>query len=49
VALPVEWDALDGIDPRSFTVASVPGLLARRRKDPWADFLGLKQELPKTS
>ncbi|HUR41481.1 MAG TPA: non-homologous end-joining DNA ligase [Verrucomicrobiae bacterium] len=47
VAMPVSWDELDGLDPKTFTVASVPGILKKRRKDPWAQFLGVEQQLPK--
>jgi bifunctional non-homologous end joining protein LigD len=47
VAMPLSWDELAGLDPKAFTVATVPGLLKKRKKDPWADFIGLKQALPK--
>ncbi|WP_181075010.1 non-homologous end-joining DNA ligase [Rathayibacter iranicus] len=35
VSTPLEWDELDGVDPRQFTVRSVPARLAERG-DPWA-------------
>jgi bifunctional non-homologous end joining protein LigD len=46
VALPVSWDDLRRMHPGELTVRTVPGLLARRRKDPWAELLGSKQSLP---
>ena len=38
VATPVTWDELDGVDPATFTVRSVPQRLADSG-DPWAGFL----------
>lgn len=35
VSCPVTWDELDGLDPRSLTVATVPDRVAERG-DPWA-------------
>ncbi|NRD07373.1 non-homologous end-joining DNA ligase [Rathayibacter agropyri] len=35
VSTPLEWDELDGVDPRQFTIRSVPARLAERG-DPWA-------------
>lgn len=35
VSMPVPWEALEGLDPKEFTVRSVPGILARRG-DAWA-------------
>ena len=46
VAMPLDWRDLARIDPRDFTLRSVPGLLRRRRRDPWAEFLALRQRLP---
>ena len=46
VAIPVSWRDLAHLDPRDFTVETVPKVLARRRKDPWADFFTLEQRLP---
>jgi bifunctional non-homologous end joining protein LigD len=45
VAMPVAWDALSGLDPSSFTVATLPALLARERKDPWEGLTATKQQL----
>lgn len=48
VALPVEWEELRKIDdPRAFTIATVPALLAKRKQDPWTGMLTTKQTLPK--
>ena len=46
VAMPVAWKDLGKIDPRDFTVRSTPEWLAKRRVDPWKDFLGSRQVLP---
>jgi bifunctional non-homologous end joining protein LigD len=46
VALPIAWEELDAIDPAAITIANVPKLLARRRKNPWEDLLASKQRLP---
>lgn len=46
VAMPLRWEELTPtLDPRDFTVRTVPKLVARRR-DPWADLLGTKQTVP---
>lgn len=37
VSCPLEWDELEGADPRAFTIATVPERL-RTTGDPWADF-----------
>jgi bifunctional non-homologous end joining protein LigD len=47
VALPVDWKDLRKVDPQAYTVATVPGLLAKRRQDPWDGFLACKQTLSK--
>jgi len=46
VAMPIAWDDVRRVHPREFTVRTAPDLLARRRKDPWADFFTTKQSLP---
>lgn len=44
VAMPLAWNDLkEELDPRAFTVATVPALLAKRRRDPWADLPTTKQ------
>ena len=45
VAYPVSWKDLPNIDPKDFTVRTVPSLLAKRKKDPWADLVATKQSL----
>jgi bifunctional non-homologous end joining protein LigD len=47
VAMPLRWDQLKpGLDPCDYTVATVPGLIARQRSDPWAEMLEIRQKLP---
>jgi bifunctional non-homologous end joining protein LigD len=47
VAMPIRWDEVKpGLDPCDFTVKSVPNLLARRKADPWAEMLEVRQLLP---
>lgn len=47
VATPLKWDELTPkLDPRAFTIRTVPGRIARQRSDPWAEMLELKQRLP---
>lgn len=45
VAMPLAWTDLRRADPREFTVRSVPAWLQRRRRDPWARFFTLRQDL----
>ena len=47
VALPIAWKDLKSIDPHDFTIATVPAMLEKRRRDPWADLLTARQTLPK--
>lgn len=47
VAMPIAWKDLDKTDPREFTVRSAHQWLKKRRLDPWKDFLGTAQLLPK--
>jgi bifunctional non-homologous end joining protein LigD len=47
VAMPVDWSEVKpGLDPTAFNVRTVPALLARRRKDPWAEIDSVRQRLP---
>ncbi len=47
VSLPIEWDEVaPGLDPRAFTLRTVPGRVADR-PDPWADIFDIRQSLPK--
>jgi bifunctional non-homologous end joining protein LigD len=46
VAVPVAWrEVTETLDPQGFTVPSVPGRLAKLRRDPWAGFDKTKQKL----
>jgi bifunctional non-homologous end joining protein LigD len=48
VSMPLAWTELTTkLDPGSFTVETVPGRIARQRKDPWADYWKLKQRFSK--
>ena len=47
VATPLRWDELTPrLDPKSFTIRTVPGRIARQRSDPWAEMLEVRQRLP---
>jgi bifunctional non-homologous end joining protein LigD len=46
VAMPIAWEDLRRVHPKDFTVRTAPGLVARRRRDPWALLLETKQSLP---
>lgn len=45
VAMPLAWDELLMVDPRDFTIATVPRIVAERA-DPWAAFATVEQRLP---
>ena len=46
VAMPIEWKEVDGVRPDGFTVATAPGHVAKRRRDPWGGMAKVKQRLP---
>jgi bifunctional non-homologous end joining protein LigD len=47
VATPLEWDEVGAtLDPKAFTVRTVPARVAKQKADPWAGMLGVKQRLP---
>ena len=47
VAMPLSWaEVKPGLDPRAFTLQSVPELLRKRRRDPWADFREAARPIP---
>jgi bifunctional non-homologous end joining protein LigD len=47
VAMPLEWaDLKPKLDPCDFTLRTAPKHVARRRSDPWAEMLQMRQELP---
>ena len=46
VSVPLAWTELTArLDPSAFTVLTVPGRLARQRRDPWTDYFKLKQRI----
>lgn len=48
VSMPLAWRELSPrLDPRDFTILTVPKLLARRRTDPWAEIDAMPQDLGK--
>jgi bifunctional non-homologous end joining protein LigD len=48
VATPLAWSELSPeLDPKRFTIKTVPGRLARLGKDPWRGIAGLRQSLPR--
>jgi len=47
VATPLKWDELTPrLDPKAFTIRTVPARIGRQRSDPWAEMLALRQRLP---
>jgi bifunctional non-homologous end joining protein LigD len=47
VAMPLAWRQLDrSLDPRAFTVETVPAILKRQKRDPWEEMPKVKQRLP---
>ena len=48
VATPLAWSELSaGLDPKRFTIKTIPGRLARLGKNPWQGMTALRQGLPK--
>ena len=48
VATPLAWDELKAdLKPAKFDIRTVPERLRTLKRDPWADFLGIKQTIPK--
>lgn len=48
IATPLAWREVTAkLDPAAYTIHSVPGRLARLRRDPWAGFTSTDQQLPK--
>jgi bifunctional non-homologous end joining protein LigD len=48
VSTPLAWDELaSALDPRDFTVRTVPDRLKRLTRDPWAGYTGVRQALTK--
>jgi len=47
VSTPLHWREVTArLDPRGFTVSTVPARLKRQRSDPWADVLDTRPDLP---
>ncbi|HUJ62252.1 MAG TPA: non-homologous end-joining DNA ligase [Kofleriaceae bacterium] len=47
VSVPIAWDELArGVDPRAFTIESVPRRLGELTRDPWAGLVDARQRLP---
>ena len=47
VAAPLSWKEVeDGVRSDAFTIATLPGRVARLSSDPWADLAGVKQSVP---
>jgi bifunctional non-homologous end joining protein LigD len=47
VATPIEWDEVAaGLDPRAFTVATVPARVRGLRREPWSEMELVRQRLP---
>jgi bifunctional non-homologous end joining protein LigD len=47
VAMPIRWDEVkEGLDPCDYTIATVPGLIAKQKADPWAEMFDVRQALP---
>jgi bifunctional non-homologous end joining protein LigD len=48
VATPLDWREVNPkLDPQAFTIATVPQRITKQKKDPWADFAKVHQDLPK--
>jgi bifunctional non-homologous end joining protein LigD len=46
VALPIAWEELKtALQPKAFTIETVPAILAKRKNDPWKDFFKIKQKI----
>ncbi|MEP7010288.1 MAG: DNA ligase D [Acidobacteriota bacterium] len=45
VATPLRWNELKKVSPGDFTVATVPGRLAKLKKDPWEGFWKTRQTI----
>jgi bifunctional non-homologous end joining protein LigD len=47
VATPLEWDEVgDALDPKAFTVATVPGRVRALKREPWSEMDLVRQRLP---
>ena len=49
VSVPLRWAELEPtLDPSSFTVLTLEARLSRLRTDPWLDYFGCRQRLPRS-
>ena len=46
IAMPIEWKDIRKVDPKDFNVRSAGSWLKKRKRDPWAELLGMRQRLP---
>jgi DNA ligase D len=47
VAMPIAWEELSpSLQPAAFDINTVPGIVAGRRSDPWAEIDKIRQRLP---
>jgi bifunctional non-homologous end joining protein LigD len=47
VATPLEWEEVAaGLDPKAFTVETVPGRVRSLKRDPWSEMDQVAQRLP---
>jgi DNA primase len=45
--MPIRWDEVkEGLDPCDYTLATVPGLIAKQTPEPWVEMFKVKQFLP---
>jgi bifunctional non-homologous end joining protein LigD len=49
VSMPISWEELGRVNPKKFTLFTVPKILARRKRDPWADYDKLRRALKAAS
>ena len=46
VAMPIAWEELKAsLQPKEFTIETLPALLKKRKADPWEDFFKVKQKI----
>lgn len=50
IAMPLAWDEVtEDLDPRAFTIATVPERVKKLKGDPWAEMLEVRQRLPEAA
>jgi bifunctional non-homologous end joining protein LigD len=45
IALPLEWDDIADIHPTDFTIKNAAKVIAKRKRDPWAGYIKLRQRI----